>query len=203
MSKTNCSDVQLKPSMKLSAFVTLGKVERMAVGASDCFLYLIIMRKKICNLFPKTEFSIKQHSGNKLFSFALQVPLYGQSPCVQFIKGFWAAYREIFNEIHFCSRTKMGSMGECELLFTSWGVTIALWLGFFPRVWNIYRLNNMVLGISFQIIEGKQGEGDRDENTLTVSWSYWSCRWACIEVSGLYIIVFLLMYGFEIFNNRS
>lgn len=88
VSKTNCSHVQLKPSMKLSAFVTLGKFERMAVGAGDCFLYLIIMRNKICNPFPKTEFSIKQHSGNKLFSFALQVALYNQSPCVQFIKGF-------------------------------------------------------------------------------------------------------------------
>lgn len=61
----------------------------------------------------------------------------------------------------------------------------------------------MVLGISFQIIEGKQGEGDRDENTLTVSWSLLNTCWACIEVLGLYIIVFLLMYGFEIFNNRS
>lgn len=42
----------------------------------------------MCNLFPKNEFSIKQHSGNKLFFFALEVDHNSLSACVQFTKGF-------------------------------------------------------------------------------------------------------------------
>ena len=44
-----------------------------SVGANDHFLYLI--RSKMCNPSPKTEFSMKQHSGNELVFFALRVAL--------------------------------------------------------------------------------------------------------------------------------
>lgn len=49
----------------------------VGVGTNDCVLYPIVREDKdiICNSFPKTEFNIKQHSGNRLFFFVLKVAL--------------------------------------------------------------------------------------------------------------------------------
>ena len=46
---------------------------------------------------------------------------------------------------------------------------------FFQRPGNIHRLNNMVSGSSFKIIQDRQKEGNVDENTLPVRWSLLSC----------------------------
>lgn len=73
---------------------------------------------------------------------------------------------------------------------------MALQLDFFLRVWNIYRLNNMVSGISFKILQGRQGEGDIDETRWVWVDDCWVCRWVCIEVVGSFVLFsfFLCIY---------
>lgn len=104
----------------------------MAVWVPITLFFTLYVKKRniMCNLFPKTRFSIQQHSGNKLGFFSLKVDCNSLSACVWLIKGFWAVYRKMFNKIQFCSRSKIDSTGECELSFMSLGVIMASWLRF-------------------------------------------------------------------------